>query len=462
VSSIEVEGEQTMTSVAERLAESIVAVRAEGLPAKLQVVVQDLVLDIFGLCLAARATEYVRAALAAATGSGRSTAFGHAGRFDCGQAAIVNGMAAHGEDFDDTFEGGPVHAGAAVVPAVLAAAEELASDGGAMLRGIAVGVETACRLSLVAPKRVHQAGFHPTSVFGTMGAAAAVGAMLGFDRRQLVDALGIAGSMAGGIIEYLADGSWTKRMHPGWAAQAGIRAALLARHGFVGPATVFEGTHGLFHGFARGAEGDYAKLLDGFGAEWVTETIAFKPFACGTMTHPYIDCAIRLARRGIAADEIEEIVCEVGEGTVHRLWEPLAQKQSPPNAYAAKFSTPFCIAAGYVLGDAGLAAFSEDTVRDPRIRALMAKVRYVVDPDNPYPREFTGHLRARLRSGEVVEERQPHLRGGAHEPLSRAAIEAKFFANAAFGGWTRGQAERARECVRGLFTSAIDLQPFRG
>jgi 2-methylcitrate dehydratase PrpD len=451
-----------MTSVAERLAESIAAVRVERLPAKLREVAQDLVLDVVGLCLAARGTDYVRAALAAVTGSGRSTAIGHAGVLDCGQAAIVNGMAAHGEDFDDTFEGGPIHAGAAIVPAVLAAAEEFGSHGDAVLRGIAVGVETACRLSLVAPKRVHQAGFHPTSVLGTMGAAAAVGAMLGLDRRQLVDALGIAGSMAGGIIEYLADGSWTKRLHPGWAAQAGVRAALLARHGFVGPSTVFEGTHGLFHGFARGAEGDFGKLLDDFGVEWVTETIAFKPFACGTMTHPYIDCAIRLARRGIAVDEIEDIVCEVGEGTVHRLWEPLAQKQSPPNAYAAKFSTPFCIAAGYVLGDAGLSAFTEETVRDPRIRTLMAKVGYVVDPDNPYPREFTGHIRARLRNGEVIEERQPHLRGGAHEPLSRDAIEAKFFANAAFGGWSRAAAGRARECVRRLFSDRIDLQALRG
>src|SRR5581483_7237121 len=127
--------------------------------------------------------------------------------------------------------------------------------GHAAQKAIAIGVEIACRLSLVAPKRVHQAGFHPTSVLGTMGAAAAVAAALGLERAQIVDALGIAGSMAGGIIEYLADGSWTKRLHPGWAAQSGIRAALLARHGFKGPASVFEGTHGLFNAFARGKDG---------------------------------------------------------------------------------------------------------------------------------------------------------------------------------------------------------------
>ena len=143
------------------------------------------------------------------------------GTLSAASAAFVNGTAAHGEDFDDTFEGGPVHAGAVIVPAVLAACERHGRDGAAALIGIAVGVEVMCRLSTVVPKAVHKAGFHPTAVFGAMGAAAGVGAALGLNRRQIVDALGNAGSMASGIIEYLAEGAWTKRLHPGWAAQSG-------------------------------------------------------------------------------------------------------------------------------------------------------------------------------------------------------------------------------------------------
>jgi 2-methylcitrate dehydratase PrpD len=448
-------------SIAENLAAAITGIRAERLPTALRAMADNLVLDVFGLCLAARHTDYVRAALAGVESDGRCTAIGHAGSCDSASAALINGIAAHGEDFDDTFEGGPVHAGAVVVPAVLAAAERFGLDGRAALLGIAVGVETTCRLSLVAPRLVHKAGFHPTSVFGTMAAAAAVGAALRLDAPQLVDALGIAGSMASGVIEYLADGSWTKRLHPGWAAQAGLRAALLARHGFRGPRTVFEGTHGLFNGFARTTTGDYAKLTGGFGREWAAETLAFKPFACGTMTHPYIDCAIRLAARGIAAEAIESIVCEVAEGTVHRLWEPLASKQAPPNPYAAKFSTPFCIAVGFVTGVAGLAAFTDETVADPRIRALAAKVRFVIDPANTYPDNYTGHLRATLRDGRVVEERQPHLRGGAHEKLSSQAIAAKFHANAAFGGWPTERADTVRTLAATLFDGPLDLTALR-
>ena len=449
-------------TIGETLAERIAALDPARLPAAVRTVARNLVLDVVGLCVAARRSDYVRAVIESGLAPGRTTAIGHVPTVDAAGSALINGTAAHGEDFDDTFEGGPVHAGAVVVPAVLAVAEEFGADGISVLKGIAVGVETACRLSLVAPTRVHKAGFHPTSIFGTMAAAAAAGTTLGLDPPRIAQAFGIAGSMASGIIEYLADGSWTKRLHAGWAAQSGIRAALLARAGFVGPLSVFEGTHGLFHGFARGSSGDYGQLIDGFGAAWVMETLAFKPFACGTMAQPYVDCAIRLARRGIAADAINEIVCEVAEGTVHRLWEPLASKQAPPNPYAAKFSTPFCIAAGFVLGDAGLAAFTEATVADPRLRALAGRIRYIVDPKNPYPRAFTGHVRATLKTGEVAEERQPHLRGGAQEPLSAAEIERKFHANAAFGGWPREKAEAARALIARLFEGPVDLATLRG
>jgi 2-methylcitrate dehydratase PrpD len=376
-------------------------------------------------------------------------------------AAFVNGTAAHGEDFDDTFEGGPVHAGAVIVPAVLAACERYGADGASALLGIAVGVETMCRLSLVTPKAVHRAGFHPTAVFGAVGAAAGVAAALKLDRRPIVDALGNVGSMASGIIEYLAEGAWTKRLHPGWAAQSGLRAALLGRAGFVGPRTVFEGTHGLFNGFAHTTEGDYEALLGDFGTRWVTETLAFKPYPCGTMTHPYIDCAKRLAARGITADDLAKITCEVAEGTVHRLWEPLADKQRPPNGYAAKFSTPYCLAVGFVRGGVGLDAFTDDAVRDPATLAVAARVRYQIDPANPYPHNYTGHIRAVLRDGRTIEERQPHLRGGAREPLTRTDIEEKFVLNTRYGGWGTRETEAALALAQNLYDGPISLETLR-
>src|SRR5882757_3197173 len=448
-------------AVAEILADKISALDAARLPSAVRGKCEDLLIDVVGLCLTARNEDYVKAALAGWDEEGACTAIGHARPMSAAGAAFVNGTAAHGEDFDDTFEGGLVHAGAVIVPAVLAACERYNPSGSSALLGIAVGTEVICRLSVVVPKAVHKAGFHPTAVFGAMAAAAGVGAALKLEERQMVDALGIAGSMAGGIIEYLAEGAWTKRLHPGWAAQSGLRAALLGRAGFIGPRTVFEGVHGFFHGFANTTKGDYDAITGDFGQRWVTETLAFKPYPCGTMTHPYIDCARRLAAKGIKGSDVKEMVCEVGEGTVHRLWEPLAAKQKPANGYAGKFSTPYCIAAGFVRGNVGLGDFSDEAVRDPAVVALAGKVRYQIDPNNPYPKNFTGHIRATLADGRVVEERQPHMRGGAHEPLTSADIADKFLLNARHGGWDDTRARHALALLRTLYDGRIDLRPLR-
>jgi 2-methylcitrate dehydratase PrpD len=448
-------------AVGERLAHKIAALDAARLPDAVKRKCEDLLVDVVGLAVTARNEDYVKAALTACDDVGPCTAIGHTRTLSAAGGAMVNGTAIHGEDFDDTFEGGPIHAGAVIVPAVLAACERHHLDGRAALLGIAVGVETMCRLSTVAPTLTHKAGFHPTAVFGAMGAAAGVGAALKLTPKQMVDALGTAASMASGIIEYLAEGAWTKRLHAGWAAQSGIRAALLGRAGFIGPRTVFEGVHGFFHAFAHTTEGDYDALIGDFGTRWVTETLAFKPYPCGTMTHPYIDCARRLGQR-FKSDAVVEMECEVGEGTVHRLWEPLAAKQKPANGYAGKFSTPYCIAAGFIRGNVGLGDFTDAAVRDPAVLALAAKVRYRIDPQNPYPKNFTGHIRATLRDGTVVEERQPYMRGGAHEPLTRADIEEKFLLNARHGGWSHDHASAALQLAKTLFDGPVTLTALRG
>jgi 2-methylcitrate dehydratase PrpD len=452
----------SLTTVAESLALAVARARDKPLPARLEQTLRMLLVDIGGLCVAARGEPYVRAAIDGWEADGCCTALGHQRTLDAAGAAFVNGTAAHGEDYDDTFEGGPVHAGAAIVPAVLAAAERDALPAHDALHGIAIGVEVACRASLVAPKRIHQAGFHPTAVLGAMGAAAGVAAALRVEPGAFVSAQGIAGSMAGGIIEYLAEGAWTKRLHPGWAAQSGIRAVDLARRGFVGPRSVWEGAHGLLHGFANTTDGNWEKLTADFGERWVAEAIAFKPYPCGTMIHPYIDCARRLATRGVKPEDVREITCDVGEGTVHRLWEPIAAKRRPPNGYAAKFSQPWCIAYALVHGHLGLEAFADARMNDERVAALAAKVGYRVDPANPYPDEFTGHVLVRLADGSSVEERQPYFRGGAREPLSPGDIEEKFRANSDYGGWDGARAERWLELVRRWPGAPVDLASFRG
>ena len=444
-------------TVSRRLAQAIVTARPESSPAA-RAIGQRLLMDVAGICIAARHENYVLAALASVEQDGPCNVIGFAQTCGVEAAAFVNGIAAHGEDFDDTYEGGPVHAGVVIVPALLAAAQRHKLSGADLLRGIAVGAEVMCRLCAVAPTKVHKAGFHPTAIFGVMGAVAGLGAALRLSEDELVDAFGIAGSMASGIIEYLADGAWTKRMHPGWAAQSGYRAVRLAQAGFKGPATVFEGEHGLFHGFANTPSGDFEAMLQDVGKQWIWTTIAFKPYACGTMAHPYIDCARDLLRQGLVPADIAQIECETAEGIVHRLWEPLALKQSPPNAYSAKFSIPYAIAAGLLQDNAGLGEYTEAMVQRADLRALAAKVRYVVDPANPYPKQFTGHLRVTLKDGRVMEARQGYFKGGADHPLSDADLQTKFFANCLHGGLAKPRAEAMLAMIQQIFDAPqVDL-----
>ncbi|EAR52683.1 MmgE/PrpD family protein [Oceanicola granulosus HTCC2516] len=452
---------QSDTTVSDRLAEWIAGLSPDAIPEEARIAAEDTVLDTVALTIAALEMDYGRAAREAFATPGTCTVWGLEEGRESAAAALINGTCGHGEDYDNTFEGCPMHAGVVIVPALFAAGEALGLARRDVGKGIVVGSEVCNRLGLVAGKATHKAGFHPTAIMGTMGAAAGIAAAMNQTPQQIRDSLGVAASMAAGIIEYLADGSWTKRMHAGWAAQSGLKAAQMGAAGFRGPRSVFEGVHGLYAAFAPSIEPDFAPLLGDLGSRWEAARIAFKPYACGTMTQPFIDCAIRLKARGVRPEQIERMTCEVGEGTVHRLWEPLALKQSPPTAYAAKFSSPYTIAAGLIHGGAGLAEFTEEAVQDPEARALAAKVSYVINPDDEYPKNYTGHIRAELKDGTVVEERQPQLRGGVREPLSRDELRSKAAANLAFSG-RRGEASgELAAFAAGIFASGerFDASP---
>jgi 2-methylcitrate dehydratase PrpD len=437
-------------ALAELFAEKLIGISLDRLPQRTLDVAFDDLLDAAGLCVAARQSDYIAALLKGWDGEGSCTAIGHSRGLDAAGAALVNGTAIHGEDFDDTLEGAPIRVGAMVIPAVLAACERHRRSGADALRGIVAGLETVCRINQVVPGAIHKAGFHPVGILGTIGAAAGTGVALGLDKVQMGRALGIAGSFSSGIGEFLTEGVWTKRLHPGWSAHCGYRAAMLGQAGFVGPRTIFEGRRNLFKVFSRDTPAKLDGMLDGLGESFLLEAIAFKPYACGTMIHPYIDCMIELAASGVQADDIVNVVCEAAEGPVDRLWEPLADKHAPPSGYAAKFSMPFGMAVGFFDGDAGLAQFTDEKARDPRILALARRIRYVIDPANPYPDNYTGHVRASLRDGSVREIRRPHMRGGRHQPLTREDLVAKFHGNVAHGGLSRAFGEELLATCLGI------------
>ena len=422
-------------SVARRYARFVLGPALHDLPAPVVDKAALLALDTLGNCLASSRQDFGRAVLQTAErlgGPAESTLIGTKGKVGAASAVLANATLAHGLDFDDTREDAIVHTGSVTVTTALAVGEALGASGRAVLEAMVAGVEVMCRVGLAVPGRFHARHYHPTALAGSFAAAAIAGRLHRLTEDQMVHAFGICGSQAGGIIEYLADGSWTKRLHPGWAAHAGVTAALLAQTGFTGPETVFEGAHGFYQAFAGGHdETRLDDLLTSLGRRWEIEQLTFKPYPCGSIAHPYMDCALRLRERHrIRPDEIALVRCRTAEGPVPRLWEPLAAKQRPVNGYASKFSLPYLLAVILVKGRATLAEFTDEAVRDEPVLQVAARVRYELDPAIDYPRQFVGHVAIQLRDGRVVEERQDHPRGGPDFPMTRAELEAKFRGNA--------------------------------
>jgi 2-methylcitrate dehydratase PrpD len=249
------------------------------------------------------------------------------------------------------------------------------------------------------------------------------------DRAALTSALGIAGSLASGLMEFLEDGSWVKRLHPGWAGQAGATAAALARAGFPGPATVLEGRYGLYRTFVS-TDPD-PRPFDTLGQTWETLNIGFKPYPACHYLHAFLDCALSLREtHRLEPDAIEAIECLVPPSGMPLVAEPYQVKLRPRTPYDAQFSLPYSVAAALVDGRVDLDTYAPERLGDARVLALADRVTCRPDPDTTFPNGFPGWVRVRLTDGRTVEAREPDGRGGPARPLPARAIVEKFRANA--------------------------------
>jgi 2-methylcitrate dehydratase PrpD len=412
------------------LGEELAALRRAALPALVLDRARDLLLDFLGVALAGvqeASTVALREGLRRLGGTGDAVVLGVGERLPAPQAAIANGAAAHAIEMDDTHQGGSIHLGAVVFPAALAAAQLAGSSGDAVLRAAVGGYEVAARLAMaVQPAEHYGRGFHPTGTCGAFGAAAAAGLLLDLDAAGLATALGIAGSQASGLLEFLADGAWTKRLHPGWSAAAGLHAAALAGAGFRAPATVLEGRFGFLHAYSdTPIDAPLAAPAGGF--ELMRTGI--KPHACCRYMQAPIDAALALrAAHGIDADTVERIEVGIVAAGFPIVCEPIAQKRRPRSVVDEQFSLPFGVAVALARGAASPQEFVIETASDPRVVALMDRVEPVRDPalDAHYPHVWPAWVRISLRDGRTLEERVTHPLGDPEHFPDAAALERKF------------------------------------
>jgi 2-methylcitrate dehydratase PrpD len=410
-------------------------------------------MDVIGLSLAGAETPFgqsTRAAALALSPPGPCRVLGTGDRVGVTAAAFANGAFSQALEFDDTHNESIVHMSSPAVAAALALSEYVRPvSGRELITAIALGNEISCRVGSVASGQFHKRGFHPTGLFATFGSAYLAGKLLGLSAQQMAQAAGICGSFASGLLQCWVDGTQTKFLHPGWAAQSGITAAILARTGTTGPAEVFEGRFGLFASHLQDVSQarNYGRIRDGLGTHWESRNSSFKPFPAAHVLHPYISAVLRLrAKHGIRPSDVERVECPVTAFIVGIVCEPVEEKYAPASDSHGRVSLQYSLAEALTLGSLGKNAYGEESLRDPAILALARRVRFYVDPDYPGPGRFKGEVTITLKDGRSFHELEEYNRGSAENPMTYEEIRAKFDENAS-GYLDAGRRDRMAEQI---------------
>jgi 2-methylcitrate dehydratase PrpD len=314
-------------------------------------------------------------------------------------AALAHGTLAHVFDYDDTYPDSVIHPSSVVIPAALAAGAK--ADGPEVMTAMLVGYEFLARCGTAVGRRLHARGFHATAVLGPLAAALVACKAMGAGQEVTVKAMGLAGSMSGGLLEFLADGSWSKRMHPGWAAHGGLLAAELAAAGFTGPASIVEGRNGIFRAFLDDPQPSLAYQFTDLGSRWSCLGLQWKRYPCAHVIHPYLDLALLLRARHLEAAQIQSVCCDVAPWCVPIVLEPMREKRAPENEYQARASLPYALAAALTDGSVGPAAFEDYALQRADVLRLAAAVDY--REDESLSTSFQARLAIRLSSGELLE-----------------------------------------------------------
>lgn len=343
-------------------------------------------------------------------------------------AALANGTSGHATELDDVNNEASLHPGNAVFPAAIAAAEMAGADGRKFAEGVVAGYDVMVRLGKALDPRAHYGqGFHPTGTCGVFGAAVAAAKILGLNEPQMLNAVGIAGSQAAGSLEFLADGAWTKRMHPGWAAHSGIIAALLGKLDFRGPATILEGRFGFLHGYSPSA--DEKKISEGLGESYEILRTSIKPHSCCRYKQGPIDGVLQIMRENrLGAGDIEAVKLGILKNGFQVVAAPRELKLNPASVVDAQFSMPFGAAVAILCGRAFLDEYTQEKIQSPAVKEMMKKITCVEDPalDKLYPKKWPASVEIRTRDGKVYSAWIEYPKGDPENALSWEELIAKF------------------------------------
>lgn len=419
-------------SISQQFARFAHELRYDAIPTEVTARGKLLMLDAIGIAFASSNYEFARMAFEgiAQFGSGESVVIGFDRALPLRDAVLINGMLVHGLDYDDTYLPGSVHMTASSVPCALAMSAHRSVSGRDFLAACIMGLETSARLGQAGKGLFAKAGFHPTALCGAMACSLVSSRLMGLDEAAMRRAQGIALSMASGSMQPMLDGTWTKRIHPGWAAAAGISASGIASRGYTGPEDAYESKFGFYNLFlgASAAQADPALALAGLGDRWEFARASIKLYPVCHQSHAFMNAAIKIAtEHDLDADDVESVQTLVAEITRDLVCEPAAPKASPTTSYMAQFSLPYAMAACLTRRRFGLEEIEEPSYTDPSLVRLARRVRYEMDPNPGFPKTRTGEVHVTLRNGKVIKAREEIH---PDEPATAEEITSKFMANA--------------------------------
>lgn len=355
-----------------------------------------------------------------------ATVIGSGSKLSAPNAALVNGANTHGLDFDDGYTRGSAHPAGAIFPAVLAAAEQRGASAQEIVLAVVLGYDVMLRIAAAMHPTSARLGYHNTAIAGVFGAAAGVASLLKLDARQIQHALGLAGSFAGGIREYLEEGAEVKRIHPGKAARDGLLCAEFARRGITGPSKVLEGRYGFFRTHAEG-QVKWERLFDGLGQCFAISEVYFKPYPCCRHYHAVVDGILTLREQyHLRAEDIARVDLGIYAVGVHG-----HDHKHCDNLLDAQMSAPCAAALALIDGELAATKFLAESLSRPSVQALIQRIDTHVDEEceRIYPAIRSGAVRMELGDGRSLDIRVLHPKGEAENPMSNDDLERKFFAN---------------------------------
>jgi len=343
-------------------------------------------------------------------------------------SALANGTASHAIEMDDVHNEASLHPGVVVFPSALATGEMVGASGKSFILGVVLGYEVMARLGRsLGAENSYKRGFHPTGTCGPFGASVACSKILGLREDGILNAMGISGSQAAGSMEYLAQGSWTKPFHAGWAAHSGMVAALLSQKGFKGPSSIIEGRDGFLHAYSDGS--DPSRVLEGIGSTFQILRASVKPHACCRYMQPPIDAVLKIVNEyKLQPEQVKKIKVGVLKAGAPLIAEPIESKFNPQSIVDAQFSMPFGAAVALLYGKAGLREFQLPTIQSRPVREMMRKVECFTDPelDRTFPKQWRASAEILTEDEKSYSAKVEYPKGDPENPLSWEELIERF------------------------------------